>query len=67
MVCIYLPPRVAINAFITRQSLRWPTLAEAELLPLPPKMARIRTPVYSPLLSAGGKRRRDGDLRPWQR
>ncbi len=56
VVCIYLLPRVAINAFITRtiKSMGQP-LPKLNPLPLPPKMARICTAGLFPLLSAGRK------------
>lgn len=56
VVCIYLLPRVAINAFITRtiKSMDQP-LPKLNPLPLPPKMARICTAGLFPLLSAGRK------------
>lgn len=56
VVCIYLLPRVAINAFYypTIKSMGQP-LPKLNPLPLPPKMARICTAGLFPLLSAGRK------------
>ncbi len=56
VVCIYLLPRVAINAFYYPDNKVYgPTLPKLNPLPLPPKMARICTAGLFPLLSAGRK------------
>lgn len=65
VVCIYLLPRVAINAFYYPDNKVYgPTPAEAESITF---TAKDGTHLHGWFIPQAGKRRRDGDSCPWQR